>query len=142
MIPPRRVHPLVGVDDFRLGMSRPELWALTDSTVLAAFRGGATDRDDHFQSRGVTACYQGGRAAEFTVFPRMGGGRVLSIFVLGEDVARFGRPDVAALLDLHGVAWQGGVEHVEAPALGLTFWLRQDADEPEVLEFVRVGAAR
>ncbi|MFO7562941.1 MAG: hypothetical protein R6X02_09895 [Enhygromyxa sp.] len=135
---PRIIKPGVGVGDFELGMTRPQLWARTDSTVLSFLPSGAADRTDTFLMHGVQVEYCEGAARSFMVFARMQDHRLAPIIVFDEDVSGFTRADVEALLDLQGLAREELVEQIIVESVGLTFGFREDVDQPQRVEFVLV----
>lgn len=139
---PRIIMPGVGVGGLELGMTRRELWARTDSTVLAFLPPGAPDRVDHFLMLGVQIEYGEGAACRLMVFARMPDHELAPIFVLDEDVSAFTRADVEALLELHAMARRDLVEQIMVESMGLTFGFRDDAGQPSLLEFVMVEAIR
>lgn len=126
---PRFIRLGLGVNGFRLGMTRPELWRLTNSNVLSFLRGDAAEREDDLQADGITVAYEDGVARSFTVFARVPSRRLAPIIVLEEDVAAYRREDVVALLELHALAREDGHQDIAVRSLGLTFWFRQDAGE-------------
>jgi hypothetical protein len=142
LTPRRVVKPGIGVDDFELGMTRPELWALTESTVQSGFTAGVPDRIDLFLALAIRAEYWEGVARMFWVHTRMfDPSRTLApIIVLGEDVSAFVRADVVALLALHGLATKEDLEQIHVPSLGLEFGFREDHGQPQQLEYLVVAA--
>ncbi len=135
---PRIIKPGVGVGDFELGMTRPQLWTRTDSTVLSFLPSNAPDRTDSFLMHGVQVEYCEGAARGFMVFARMQDNRLAPIVVFDDDVSGFERADVEALLELQGLAREDLVEQIIVASVGLTFGFREDVGQPQRVEFVLV----
>jgi hypothetical protein len=136
---PRVILPGVGAGPFELGRTRDELWARTDSDVLAFLgKSGPGERSDDFLMHGITAHYRDGRVVRLSVFPRMPKIGIVPIELEGEDISRFTREDVVAFLELRGLARVDDIEQIRVPSLGLIFGFRQDFGRPEELDFVFV----
>ncbi|MCA9681356.1 MAG: hypothetical protein KC431_18865 [Myxococcales bacterium] len=138
MTPRRIIKPGLGVDEFELGMTRAQLWARTDSTIMAFLTEGASDRTDNFLALGVQAEYQDGKARGFMVLARLNNRTLAPLIVLDEDISGFTRAEVDILLDLHGIHRENLVEQIDVPELGLSFGFREDYQQPPILEFVLV----
>jgi len=137
---PRTIKPEVGVDAFEFGMTRPQLWALTSSTIHSFLPTEARERVDHLLMHGIHVEYADGAACFFMVFARMPDRALAPILVLDEDVSAFTRADVETLLELHGLARVDEVEQIIVPSLGLGFGFREAGEDGgEVVEFVSLG---
>lgn len=139
MLPRRVITPGVGAGPFELGRTRDELWAQTDSDVLARLAKSAPgERMDDFLALGISAHYRNGRVERLSVFPFMPKQGLAPVELDGDDISNYTRGDIVAFLELRELERVDDYEQIRVPSLGLIFGFYQDVDEPERLQFVFV----